>query len=271
MYRFYKPDVTPEDISDNELIGACTRGFDPYNANLLTRYQAETAVGSTLTPLVSQYFRKWAPMCTINNAEAGEYVIQVQTNLKLDGSAWTQGGGHNRFAVRVAQNGSLATSGVRMYGVGRLPIYANAAGADTRFHLARVLPGAANRTLRIVLFDVGDASDVGTLTVLPPTDSNYSSFPTCRYTPPPGNGSGPPFGTLTNTGAGCSVGGVSSANWNGQIVEWTVGIPADYDCDFTDPSGCWIKMKFQYGAGVQVSDTTTWSATLDGNPVRIIE
>jgi Flp pilus assembly protein TadG len=271
-YRFYEPDVTPEDISDNVLIGSCTKGYEPVQGDLKARYQAEIAPGSALPPTVSQYFRRWVPMCTIANAPAGEYVVQVLTNKKADGSNVTVGAGHNRFAVRVKQNGSLASTGVRLYGLGRLPIYANLTGSDTRFHLARVLPGAANRTMRIVFFDVGDASDVGTLTVLPPTDSNYGTFSGCKYTAPPGNSSGPPFGAAVATGGGCSVSGVSSsAGWNGQIVEWTVPIPADYTCNYSDPTGCWIKMKFQYGSSVQVSDTTTWSATLDGNPVRIID
>lgn len=270
LYRFYAPDATPQDVSDNTLLGSCTRGFDPFQGDLNARYQAEIAVGSTLTPLVSQNFRQWVGLCSIPNAAVGDYVVQVQTNLRADGSPISVGGGHNRFSLRVRQGGSLSSTGVRLYGLGRLPIYANATGSDTRFHLARVLPGAANRTLRVVFFDVGDASDVGTLTVLPPTDSNVSAFSGCQYTAPPGNSTGPPFGTSTATGAGCSVSGVSSSSWNGQVIEWTVPIPANYTCAYTDPTGCWVKMKFQYGSSVQVSDTTTWSATLDGNPVRII-
>ncbi len=279
-YRFYEPDITPEDISDNVEITSCAREFEPYWAydydgdgdvdTLWNRYQAEIAPSSTLTPLVSQYFRNWVPLCTVTNAAVGEYVIQMQTNRHLDGSSNGEGAGHNRFSLRVAQDGSLSSPDVRMYAVGKLPMYANATGADTRFHLARVLPGSANRNLRLVFFDVGDASDVGTLTVIPPTDSNYTSFPNCTYTAPTGNTSGPPFGTPAATGGGCSVGGVSSASWNRQVIEWVIPIPSDYTCNYNDPAGCWIKMKFQYAATTRVSDTTTWSATLDGNPVRII-
>lgn len=209
-------------------------------------------------------------MCTISNAAVGDYVVQVQTNRNVDGSVRTVGGGHNRFALRVKSGGSLSATTVRMFGLGKLPIYANATGSDTRFHLAQIPPGAANRQLRITFFDVGDASDVGTLTVLPPTDSNQATFSGCSYTAPPGNSTGPPFGKFVATGTGCSVAGVSSGSWNGQIIEWIVPIPSNYTCNYLDPTGCWVKMKFQYGGSVQVSDTTTWSATLDGNPVRII-
>ncbi len=270
LYRFYEPDATPGDVSDNTLIGSCTRGFDPVQGSLLARYNAEIAPGSLVHPTVTQYFRQWVPMCSVSNADVGDYVVQVQTNRNLDGSDRTNGGGHNRFALRVKSGGSLSATSVRMFGLGKLPIYANATGSDTRFHLAQILPGAANRKLRITFFDVGDASDVGTLTVLPPADSNYATFNGCTYTAPPGNSSGPPFGTFAATGGGCSVSGVSSSTWNGQIIEWLVPIPSDYNCDYLDPTGCWVKMKFQYGSSVQVSDTTTWSATLDGNPVRII-
>ncbi|MCL6450888.1 MAG: hypothetical protein K6T75_06315 [Acetobacteraceae bacterium] len=63
--------------------------------------------------------------------------------------------------------------------------------------------------------------------------------------------------------------GVISSGWNGQIIEWEVPIPDGYDCDYLDPQGCWLRIRFAYPAGVQ--DTTTWQARLGGNPVRLVE
>ena len=72
-------------------------------------------------------------------------------------------------------------------------------------------------------FDVGDAAQAGALTILPPTDSNVgASFPGCTYTPPPGNSTGPPWGTLQPTNAGCKITGVSSTNYNGQWIEFRI-------------------------------------------------
>ena len=77
---------------------------------------------------------------------------------------------------------------------------------------------------------------------------------------------------MTPTAADCSVSGVSSAaGWNGQIIQWDVPIPMGYTCAFTVQTGCWLSLKFTFPSGTSVSDTTTWSATLDGNPVRIVQ
>ena len=62
-----------------------------------------------------------------------------------------------------------------------------------------------------------------------------------------------------------------SGSYNGQWVTFEVPIPADYDCDDTDPLGCWTRLRFAYPVGTNVTDTTTWSAFMVGDPVRLIE
>src|SRR5205807_330957 len=116
------------------------------------------------------------------------------------------------------------------------------------------------------------ASRPGTLQVLPPADSGLETFRGCAYTPPPGNPDGPPMGAMASTAADCSVSGVQAASgWDGQIIEWTVPIPAGYTCDYLSATGCWVRMRFVYPSGSTIDDTTTWSASLDGHPVRITQ
>ena len=50
-----------------------------------------------------------------------------------------------------------------------MSIYANYTGANTTFNLVRVIPAAATKTLNIGFYDVGDATNPGTVQVLPPT------------------------------------------------------------------------------------------------------
>jgi hypothetical protein len=120
------------------------------------------------------------------------------------------------------------------------------------------------------LFDAGDAQSAGTMKVMPPADSNVTSFSGCTYTPPPGNSTGPPWGSTSATNSDCSISNVqSSTGWNGQWVTWTVPIPSTYTCNATDPNGCWIKMRVNFPSG-NVTDTTTWKAALDSDPVRLI-
>jgi hypothetical protein len=159
---------------------------------------------------------------------------------------------------------------VQIYGAGRIGIYANSPAANTTFYLARVLPGAQGRTLVLNFFDVGDAAQAGTLTVLPPPDSNVgSAFAGCTFTPPPGNSTGPPWGPFQATSSGCTITNVSNATFNGQWIQMRIPIPNDYSCNYADPLGCWLRVNFAFPAAVQ--DTTTWSAQLTGDPVRLIQ
>jgi hypothetical protein len=219
------------------------------------------------------YFRRWASVCTINGAAKGDYLLYIKGDT---------GRGHNRGAVRVRQNGSATSSGVRLTANGKMAIYQNEIGADTRFYLARVVPGASGRTLQLKFFDTGDASQPGTIQVLPPSDAvlqnddgtstPLTQFSNCSYTAPPGNSTGPPWGTFTSTETGCKVSNVSAnstPSWQGQWIEWDVPIPDKYSCTVNDETKCWVTIKFSYPDGT--ADTSTWSAQLDGNPVRIVK
>jgi hypothetical protein len=48
-----------------------------------------------------------------------------------------------------------------------------------------------------------------------------------------------------------------------------IPIPDNYTCNYNDPLGCWTRVNFAFPD--RVSDTTTWSAQMTGDPVRIIQ
>jgi Flp pilus assembly protein TadG len=267
VYKLRAPDLTPGDPSDNPVI--CSIEFPGYRGDLAAALKAATPQAGAPDLFVS-YFRQWYTLCTVNNPEVGTYFLQVETNTKIDGSAAPFGGGANRFALRAGLGGNMQTPSVKVYGSGRIGIYANSPAANTTFYLARVLPGAKGRTLVMSFFDVGDAAQAGAITVLPPTDSNVAggAFPGCTFTAPPGNSTGPPWGPFTATSSGCQVTNVSNATFNGQWVQLRIPIPDDYTCNYNDALGCWSRVNFAFPAAVQ--DTTTWSAQMTGDPVRII-
>jgi hypothetical protein len=62
-----------------------------------------------------------------------------------------------------------------------------------------------------------------------------------------------------------------SPNYNGQWVTWEIPIPGNYTCNQSLALGCWTKLQFVYPSGTTVSDTTTWSAYILGEPVRLIK
>ena len=145
---------------------------------------------------------------------------------------------------------------------GRLPIYANATAANTTFYLARVLPYDAGRTLRVTLYDMGDAAAAGTLQILPPTEY-AATFSGCAFARNDG-------GAMTTNASTCTISNVSSGSgFNGRSVTVDIPIPADYTCDSNVGTGCWIQVRAAFPSGV--SDTTTWSAAILGNPIRLVE
>ena len=178
------------------------------------------------------FFRRWVSVCNVAAPVQGTYFLQVQTAKKIDGTATPNGGGSNRFSIKVGIGGNFAaTNGIHVYGNQKMGAYANATGANTQFFLTRVLPGEAGKTLVLNFFDTGDASQPGTLAVLPPTDSNVTGgvFAGCLYTQPPGNATGPPWGTFAATASGCkitNVGNATTPSYDGQWVTWEIPIPA---------------------------------------------
>jgi Flp pilus assembly protein TadG len=263
------PDTTPSNPTNNSIV--CTVDFPGYLGDLKTALQA-TVPQAGAPDLFVKYFRQWYTVCTIPNPVVGTYFVQAKTGTKANGSAAPVGGGANRFGIRVGLNNNFTTTNATIYGFGRQGIYANYPGSNTTFYLARVLPGAPGRALLVNFFDVGDASQPGKLTVQPAPDSNVgSSFSGCTYTAPPGNSTGPPWGTFSNTNAGCQISGVQTPLFNGQWITYRVPIPDNYTCNFNDPLGCWARVNFQFPNLTSVQDTTTWSAQIQGDPVRLVE
>ena len=215
-----------------------------------------------------KYFRQWYDLCQVSGQAGDEYFIEVTTD------AGSQG--HNRYSVR-GVTGSGSAAPVTVAGNTYMGIYANVGQQLTQFYLARVPTAAAHHTLVLNFFDIGDASKPGTLTIVPPTDSNVgTSFSNCTWT---GDIGGSATGYASNTAvspwgpnnpiSGCQITGVNApgTSWNGQWSTVTVPIPANYSCRDDDTNGCWVRINYQFQGAI--SDTTSWNAYLLGDPVRL--
>lgn len=230
---------------------------------------------------LAQVFHQWVPFCTFTPQEAGDFYLQVRTNVALstaspDGvggyqgnqKVFTQtgddpavgGGGANRFAVRAFSSG-VAPGAISVAAWERMPIYANAPGAATEFNLVRVIPAAQGKTMVFGFFDVGEAASNGTMRVIPPADSNLPTTLTgCTGT-----------GKVTGALAGCQITGINASGWNGRSQQIRVPIPSTYTCDVASSGGCWFRVGVNFGSGGSVNDSTTWTAKIEGEPVRLIE
>ena len=157
-----------------------------------------------------------------------------------------------------ALGSNFATSnGLHVYGNQKMGAYANATGANTQFFLTRVLPGEAGKTLVLNFYDTGDASQPGTLAVLPPLGLERDRWGVRELPvhPTPGQRHAARRGARSAAPrSGCKITGVSNTgtpNYNGQWVTWEIPIPGTYTCNSADPLGCWTKLQFIYPGGHQ--------------------
>ena len=256
------------------LVRADTTPFDPNAAPIVNQGTCaglqvpgfdKTFIGGTLNQGGGTYdaqmasvFRQWVPVCMFDPsaAPAGDYLLQIRTNVLLGGSPGGPGsapdtGGSNRFAVRASwvTGGSSFTvgtytspptfvgnGGLTIAGVGYMGLYANAAAgaAAPNFYMARVLPGGS-QTLRVRLFDIGDCGGgcgSPTLTFKKPDGSNWDS---CKVRIGDSNA----FITFTP----CSFPDTANGLWT--TVD--IVIPTAYSCSIATATDCWTTMTYQLG------------------------
>lgn len=269
------PDTTPWSDTDNPVVAGCSVTMPAFTPG----QNGQGSINNMLTPSNAAYnaqfaslFRRNVTICSIPAGQVvtGDYILQVRSNATAAAptsySATVADGGHNRMSIfagfGAAGLASVDGSNVSINARGRLPVYANADAANTTFFLARVLPYDAGRTLRVTLYDMGDASQAGTLQILPPPEF-ATTFSGCSFARNDG-------GTMSTVPSTCTINNVSSGTgFNGRSVNIDIPIPTNYSCDEASATGCWIKVRAAFPSGV--SDTTTWSASILGNPIRIVE
>lgn len=247
-------------------------------------------------PELARVFHQWFSLCSFTPDRAGNYYLQVRSNITFGGSAYssnqnprgqtpiqyisknnsaaasltpnnvTTGWGANAFSLRAVPSVASARSHVAVSSWERMPVLQLAPDSTATFNLVRALPNARGQYLT---FDFYDASDngTGTITVLPPADASGdvmapSGVPGCRA----GKNDTAPAAYTTLTG--CSY-AVRSTDTDGQVVNMVIPIPSNYQCDDSTLSGCWFRVQMAYSGNV--TDFTTWGANIGGDPVRLIQ
>jgi hypothetical protein len=174
----------------------------------------------------------------------GDYTVTVITGA---------GAGQNRYALRAWLEGQAG--GVAVMAQERLGAYINIASGTSRFHLVRLDSSAAGRTLELGIFDLGDAAASIRLTVLGP--DSEAPIARCDVS-----------GALAMVASPCSIvtsRPVSDSRW----LRFRIPIPSDYRCvTDDDQSKCWVRA--QIWSSREQYDATTWTAKMDGDPVRLV-
>jgi Flp pilus assembly protein TadG len=268
------------DVAAAPVVPGCTRQFAGYGGAGVTLNLAAMLSQSSpaYDPALAAEFRRWVTLCTVQASAGERYVVQIRTNVALGENPATApgdpnlpGGGQNRMALRASGGSQTTVSAFQ-----RMSIFANSHHADTSFYLARIGSGAAGHLLKLSFFDIGDANGgvSGTLTVQAPPDAvdTATGQPlSFDSTDAQGRalcqGSGVVTGDLPTCGVtSTSTGGASQFDGRTEVI--SVNLPSTYRCNDADPLGCWVKVEYAFNG--PVDDTTSWSAALEGDPVRLV-
>jgi Flp pilus assembly protein TadG len=246
---------------------------------------------------MAQLFHQWVNLCTFTPDLPGDYYVQVRTNVTTAaGTAvsnvnpkgvsstsliytgntavtaatgnTTAGVGLNSFAIRAVPSDSSKKPYIAVAGNESMPILQNADGSTAKFNLIRALPGTRGQYIAFDFYDPADGAGTSgaTVKIMPPTDSTG--------TVKSGSGGVPPnCKHALNAGAytvatNCTV-TVKNTTHDGQVEHIVIPIPNDYNCDPATLGGCWFSVQITFPS--TVTDFTTWTANIGGDPVRLIE
>ena len=252
QFTVRSPSVNQWDPLSFPVISGCQSTYPGFDDKL---DEALDTTNVKFNAYVADNFRQWKQLCKVTGGVApGTYLVQVKTNNVGNDLA----GGHNRFSLRAYSESSTGDDGISVAGYAKMAMYANTPEGTSRFYLAKVPTGARGQLFTVRLFDIGDGAKGGsTVKVLPPAEVG-GTFSGCI-------GSGVQVGALTD----CTID--VSSSYNGKWQDISVPIPSNYACTDGSSVGCWLRLEFFYGNGSSPADTTSWTANVAGDPVRLVE
>ncbi len=252
-FMLYGPDVTPLDTTDgNELL--CAVKYDarqnrtdefPWWNPAWTQF-SELAPGELSLLWDSMVSSAERTTCA-TDFDRGPGIYPLRVMVEHDDDWWTS----NKYSLRTSTTSGPAPM---IYGLGDMSIYTNVDMGLTDFHLTRIEDEQAGKTLVVEFWDAGDVNNGGvddTLTI----KTGSGSIPACTWTASNGD-----------SGSSCII-NVSAKKYNNELITVVIPIPEDYTCTGDE---CWFHVEYDY-TGTQVHDTTSWTAYITGNPIRLVE
>ncbi|MGZ8528206.1 MAG: pilus assembly protein TadG-related protein [Candidatus Limnocylindrales bacterium] len=267
------PAATPLDYSDDVIVTSSGPLFE-------TRRQVDKSAAfrdthaSWSTPYAGfanlpdctsdPYHNQWWTLATVTTP--GTYRLQVTTTNAAIPNDQKGTSAENMWALRAVS--SDPTYKAYVYGLGKMVIYANVANGTTLFYLGRIEAVHAGKTMVIQLFDPGDASGNSSIEVLKPTSTGYApaTFSYTADSTAAGSKSGTNVTSLRTTISG-------AGQYNNAWVTLTIPLPKTYTAPLPpgEPAGTlggWWKIRYSYDS--TTTDTTTWQASIRGNPVHLV-
>jgi hypothetical protein len=246
-YSLYAADNTPLNDFDNPLI--CQQTF-----------QADAAF-STLDYLGS---RRWNSLCTIpTNTLPGRYLLRVSNGGQLTSP---EGDGSNQYGV-VARyttsggdglcDGRTDTMCPRVYANDALSVRAAADTTVASFYLAEIAPEHDGKKMKLELWDPGEGGS--TIEFLKPSGTDGNTWTPATFSWKGNARSGATSGTNVTSVS------VASSRFNGRLIEIEIDLGG-----YNPPANnLWWQIRYTFSG--TVTDRTTWSARVVGDPVHLVE
>ena len=261
-YTLYAADNTPLNDEDNPQI--CQQTYTPTSAPDGTEY-----LGS----------RRWNTLCTIGTGQpSGRYILKVTNSGLKNGSAPNLNDGSNQWGL-VAKyqttgdglcDGRTDTMCPRVYGKDAISVRAASTATVASFYLAEIEPEHAGKKLKLELFDPGEGGN--TIEIMRPSGTNGNTWTPATFSWKANN-------TVGGATSGTNVTSLSlrysctteQDGWcdkfNGKLVEITIDLAG-----YSPPTNNdWWQIRYTFATGAAVTDRTTWSARIIGDPVHLVE
>lgn len=229
-------------------------------------------------------YHKWVNFASVTNLKNGYYVLHVSTAPQYPGALESRGA--NNFSVRARVIGSAGAK-VSVFPFQKMAVQANVTGTVDQY-VAKAPTGISpNKNLNITMFDLADIAECSSSAF----GVNYPDPKTChrapnalagtlqlgRYT---AGGVFTPLPTCSmaigrnnNTflpAPACQL-ALNSTLLSSRLLKIQIPL-GSFTCTGDE---CWIVGRFTYpttspGGAILPSDTTTWTAKIDGDPVSIV-
>jgi hypothetical protein len=292
--RLRGPDSNPYVPTDNPLLFSSPTGItDGFFSANGTQCANATGINS------GGWRNGWRRAFTVGSAEAGIYFVQIES--ELSGTSMAQNGTNN-FALRASYNSTWSNPGSvcstdesetayydedcpQVYGIEWMGVYANLLQGNLT--LAEVGDEHSGKEMTLTLWDSGEGAS--TIEILDPelnsvpfdweivNLSGSDAAPTGGWSGsvtqaggvPCSAGPAPACNGLNVSGTGTQPGPnrLSSSRYNDRLIQITIELPTDIETEYGGLE--WWKVR--YVTAGSPTDRTTWSVTIGGDPVRLVE
>lgn len=252
-FRIRASDSTPFDDTDNPVYTACGAGSRAGTGGSPpgTYTYKPGRIEGTTTLIGSS---DWDLFCRLPAGASGRFIVEVGVKTPEENSGWT-----NAYALLARPNGlGIETCDVRvnaacpsLVATKWMSIFANVPSSAAEFFLAEIGDQHAGKTMNITLFDPGEGSEG--LRIVEPGGAGFANFDWKSSNGMSGNNT-----TYLD---------VTGSRFNDAYVTITIQLPNDFNALFGVVDRWW---KINYISGTNITDRTTWSVDIVGDPVRLL-